>query len=142
MGLGLVGKLTVMFGADMKGFNRSMKNAEKSLNKTARNFKRIGSSLTTNVTLPVLGLGAASVKLASDLEESVNKVRVSFGDSSKEVDLKDINSVEDVASNMKEVIKEQKVMESEDSEGNAISVDVSKTIEANKELLKHPFYNL
>ena len=65
-----------------------------------------------------------------------------FGDSSKEVDLKDINSVEDVASNMKEVIKEQKVMESEDSEGNAISVDVSKTIEANKELLKHPFYNL
>lgn len=29
-----------------------------------------------------------------------------FGDSSKEVDLKDINSVEDVASNMKEVIEE------------------------------------
>ena len=28
----------------------------------------------------------------------------SFGDSSKEVDLKDINSVDDVASNMKEVI--------------------------------------
>tara|TARA_R100001443_G_scaffold2763_7_gene9132 strand:- start:340 stop:525 length:186 start_codon:yes stop_codon:yes gene_type:complete len=28
-----------------------------------------------------------------------------FGDSSKEVDLKDVNSVEDVASNMKEVIK-------------------------------------
>jgi hypothetical protein len=35
-----------------------------------------------------------------------------FGDSSKEVDLKDINSVDDVASNMKEVIKEEK----EDSE--------------------------
>ena len=31
-------------------------------------------------------------------------------------------------------------MESEDSEGNAISVDVSKTIEANKKLLEHPFY--
>ncbi len=29
-----------------------------------------------------------------------------FGDSSKEVDLKDINSVEDVASNMKEVINQ------------------------------------
>ena len=86
MGLGLVGKLTVMFGADMKGFNRSMKNAEKSLNKTARNFKKIGSSLTTNVTLPVLGLGAASVKLGSDLEESMIKVRVSFGDSSKVIE--------------------------------------------------------
>ena len=31
-----------------------------------------------------------------------------FGDSSKEVDLKDINSVEVVASNMKEVIKKEK----------------------------------
>ena len=30
-----------------------------------------------------------------------------FGDSSKEVNLKDINSVEDVASNMKEVMKEE-----------------------------------
>ena len=30
-----------------------------------------------------------------------------FGDTSKEVDLKDINSVDDVASNMKEVMKEE-----------------------------------
>ena len=28
-----------------------------------------------------------------------------------------------------------------DSEGNSISVDVSKTLESNKELLEHPFYN-
>ena len=32
----------------------------------------------------------------------------SFGDSSKEVDLKDINSVDDVTSNMKEVIETKK----------------------------------
>jgi len=32
----------------------------------------------------------------------------SFGDTSKEVKLEDINSVQDVASNMKEVIKEEK----------------------------------
>ena len=31
-----------------------------------------------------------------------------FGDSSKTVDLKDVNSVDDVASNMKEVIEENK----------------------------------
>ncbi len=30
-----------------------------------------------------------------------------FGDSSKEVDLKDVNSVDDVASNMKEVITKE-----------------------------------
>lgn len=31
-----------------------------------------------------------------------------FGDTSKEVDLKDVNSPEDLASNMKEVITEEK----------------------------------
>ena len=66
------------------------------------------------------------------------------GDSSKEVSLNDVNSVEDVASNMKEVIEADKnntYLESEDSEGNSISVDVSKTLESNKGLLEHPFYN-
>ena len=57
------------------------------------------------------------------------------GDSSKEVNLKDINSVEDVASNMKEVMNNN-YMECEDSEGNEISMDVAKTIEANKGLLE------
>ena len=33
----------------------------------------------------------------------------SFGDSSKEVDLKDINSVDDVASNMKEVMTDEQL---------------------------------
>ena len=37
-----------------------------------------------------------------------------FGDTSKEVDLKDINSVEDVASNMKEVIKTESKKDSND----------------------------
>ena len=39
-----------------------------------------------------------------------------FGDSSKEVDLKDINSVDDVASNMKEVIKTEKKLTDEQIE--------------------------
>ena len=59
------------------------------------------------------------------------------GDSSKEVSLNDVNSVKDVASNMKEVIetdKNETYLESEDSEGNSISVDISKTIKANKAL--------
>ena len=37
-----------------------------------------------------------------------------FGDTSKEVDLKDINSVDDVASNMKEVIKIDKMKAEKD----------------------------
>ena len=85
MGLGLVGKLTVMFGADFKGFDKSMKNAQKKLGRWSRDANRIGNQLTTNLTLPIVALGAGAVKLASDFEESLNKVNVSFGESSKEV---------------------------------------------------------
>ena len=86
MGLGLAGKLTVMFGADMKGFDRSMKKAEKNLGKWSRNMKRIGSSMTMNLTLPIVAVGGAAVKMASDFNESLNKTRVAFGKSSKHVE--------------------------------------------------------
>ena len=86
MGLGLVGKLTVMFGADFKGFDKAMKTQQKKLAKWSRDTNRLGNTLTRNLTLPILALGAGAVKLASDFEESLNKVRVSFGDSSKEVE--------------------------------------------------------
>ena len=80
MGIGAIGKLTVMFGADMKGFDRAMGKAEKRLNKWGRQMNRVGSSLTRNLTLPIVGLGAVAVKMAAHNEESLNKVRVSFGD--------------------------------------------------------------
>jgi len=85
MALGLVGKLTVMFGADFKGFDKAVKNATKKLDRFSRNANRLGNQLSTNLTLPILAVGAGAVKLASDFEESLNKVNVSFGQSSKEV---------------------------------------------------------
>tara|TARA_R100001480_G_scaffold2929_2_gene8095 strand:+ start:317 stop:2173 length:1857 start_codon:yes stop_codon:yes gene_type:complete len=85
MALGLVGKLTVMFGADFKGFDKSIRNATNKLDKFSKKAGRIGSQMTTNLSLPILALGAGAVKLASDFEESLNKVNVSFGESSKEV---------------------------------------------------------
>ena len=44
-----------------------------------------GKTLTKGVTLPILGAIGASVMLASDLEESMNKVDVAFGKSSGDV---------------------------------------------------------
>ena len=44
-----------------------------------------GKTLTTAITLPIVGAGIASVKLASDLQESTNKVDVAFGSSSGKV---------------------------------------------------------
>ena len=81
-----VGFLTVAFGADLRGFDKAMKKATRDIKKFGTNMKNVGKDLTRNITLPVIALGGASVKLASDFNESLNKVQVSFGDSSKSVE--------------------------------------------------------
>ncbi len=48
-------------------------------------ISKVGSSLTTKFTLPIAAAGTASFKLASDLNESVNKVDVSFGKNAKNI---------------------------------------------------------
>ena len=81
-----VGFLTVAFGADLRGFDKAMRKATRDIKKFGTNMKNVGQDLTRNITLPVIALGGASVKLASDFNESLNKVQVSFGDSSKSVE--------------------------------------------------------
>ena len=80
-----VGLLTIAFGADLRGFDRAMKNASKKITRFGNQMKNVGRNLTMSVTLPILGLAAASIKLASDTQESLNKVDVAFGDSGKKV---------------------------------------------------------
>jgi len=55
MGLGAVGKLTVMFGSDMKGLNRGMKKAQ-------RNLSNFSKTMTRNLVLPMVAFAGASIK--------------------------------------------------------------------------------
>ncbi len=73
-----VGFLTVAFGADLRGFDRAMKKANRSIRKFGTNMQAIGSNLTRNITLPVLAIGGASIKMASDLEETRSKFKTVF----------------------------------------------------------------
>ena len=81
-----VGLLTIAFGADLRGFDRAMKKASFKISKFGKSMSNVGRNLTAGVTVPILGVAAASVKLASDTEESLNKVRVAFGDSASDVE--------------------------------------------------------
>tara|TARA_R110002050_G_scaffold73968_3_gene158919 strand:- start:1537 stop:3291 length:1755 start_codon:yes stop_codon:yes gene_type:complete len=81
-----VGLLTIAFGADLRGFDKAMKKAQRSIKKFGASMQRTGQNLTRNLTVPLVGLGIAAVKMASDYEESLNKVKVSFGDTSKSVE--------------------------------------------------------
>tara|TARA_R100000664_G_scaffold31914_1_gene46081 strand:+ start:6718 stop:8874 length:2157 start_codon:yes stop_codon:yes gene_type:complete len=81
-----VGLLTIAFGADLRGFDRAMKKASFKISKFGKSMSNIGRNLTAGITVPILGVAGASVKLASDTEESLNKVRVAFGDSASDVE--------------------------------------------------------
>lgn len=82
------------------GFTKPMQGAIGSLEKHARQYKRmgkeiestgksiskVGSSLTKAVTVPVVGLGAAAVKTAAEFEAGMSKVQSISGASGKDLD--------------------------------------------------------
>lgn len=70
-------KLMVQLGLDDQ-FSSKM-------NSVAGNLTKVGAGLTAAVTLPLAAIGIASVKMASDLNENINKVNVVFGESATAV---------------------------------------------------------
>jgi len=77
-----LGNLIWRIKGDSSDYDKKIKTTSDKLNKFGDRAKKVGKSLTTFVTAPLVGLGVAGVKAASDLEESLNAVNVVFGDSS------------------------------------------------------------
>tara|TARA_R100001530_G_scaffold56084_2_gene41033 strand:- start:1501 stop:4056 length:2556 start_codon:yes stop_codon:yes gene_type:complete len=74
-----VGLLTFNFGANLGGFDRAMKKAQKKLRQFGKSVERTGKSLSTNLTLPIVALGAVSLKTFADFEQSMLKVKAISG---------------------------------------------------------------
>jgi hypothetical protein len=74
---------------NITGDSSKLKNALSSASSKLSNFgskmQSVGKSLSTRLTLPLAVAGGASVKFASDFQESMNKVDVAFGESKQEV---------------------------------------------------------
>lgn len=66
--MGKLGDLVVRIGADTRDLNRQLGRVQQNMRSMTRNFTALGQSMTTSVTLPIVGLGAAAVKSAADLE--------------------------------------------------------------------------
>jgi hypothetical protein len=77
--------INVKFTADLRGFSTEMQNSIRKINQYGRELQSVGNGLSLYLTTPLLAAGAASVKFASDYQESLNKVDVAFGDSSAAV---------------------------------------------------------
>jgi hypothetical protein len=74
-----IGLLNIVFGADLRGFERAMKKAQRSIKKFGSSMKRTGANLSRNLTLPIIGLGAIALKTFADFEQSMLKVKAVSG---------------------------------------------------------------
>ena len=63
-----LGDLVVNIGANTKQLDKSLGKVRRQMKSFGRNFKALGRDLTRSVTLPLVALGAAAIKSASDLE--------------------------------------------------------------------------
>lgn len=77
--------INIRFAVDLKEFSTEMQNSLRTIDKVGQKFQAVGRNMSAYVTLPILAAGAAAVKFASDYNESLNKVDVSFKASSTEV---------------------------------------------------------
>ena len=69
-----IGFLNFKFGADLGGFEKAMNKAQKKLKKFGKSVEKTGKNLTTSLTLPIIGLGVASIKAFDEQEKAIAQV--------------------------------------------------------------------
>lgn len=72
--------------SDLKVFGDKSAAAEQKLNGLSSAFKTTGGLLSKNVTLPIVGVGAAAVKTATDFEAGMSEVKAISGATGSEFD--------------------------------------------------------
>lgn len=78
-------KLRVILEAKSDKLVKALEKSSNKLKQFGADASRIGKGLSVGLTLPIAAAGVAAIKLASDFEESLNKVDVSFKKSSASV---------------------------------------------------------
>ncbi|GGD85863.1 phage tail tape measure protein [Planktosalinus lacus] len=72
--------ISIRFRADLKQFRTEMEHAQFQVKKFGKKMTSVGKGLSVGITLPVVALGAAAVKSASDAEETSSKFNTVFKD--------------------------------------------------------------
>ena len=74
--------LRILVSADVKQLNAGLNTASSNLKSFGNKLTGIGKNLSTKLSLPLAFAGGMAIKMASDFNESLNKVDVAFGRSS------------------------------------------------------------
>lgn len=80
-----LGRAVLELTTDETSLKSGISKAEKSAEALQKKFDKIGKNLTKFVTLPILALGAAAIKTASDAEEIENKFGAVFKHTAQDV---------------------------------------------------------
>jgi hypothetical protein len=72
--------VNLKFGLNLKDFDSKLSQVNKSLDKAGKKMVSIGKGLSLGLTLPIIAMGVASVKAASDAEETFSKFDTVFRD--------------------------------------------------------------
>jgi hypothetical protein len=71
--------LLVKISADASEFNAALKQSHSKLQEVGRTFQTIGAGLSAAVSLPMMAVGTAAIKMAMEATESENLFEVSMG---------------------------------------------------------------
>jgi hypothetical protein len=80
-----VGSIHYDLKLETKQFDTAVASISRKLEDVGSKMKNVGKNMTAFVTLPILGGMASAVKSASNLQETMNVVNVTFKDSGKKV---------------------------------------------------------
>ncbi len=69
-----IARMNVLLGLDSSDFDRGVNKAKQSTESLAKNMQKVGGAMTGAITLPILGVAAASVKLSNDLNKSMANI--------------------------------------------------------------------
>ncbi len=67
------------FARNMDRVRKQIKAVGEQMNATGRKIRNVGKDLTIGVTTPIVGIGAGVLKVASDFEAAMNRVRAALG---------------------------------------------------------------
>jgi len=81
-----IAKLFVVIGAKVDDFNKATQNVSKKIQGFGKSLQSVGKDLTTGITLPIVAVGTAAMKMGMDFEESMSKVVGLVGVAQDQVD--------------------------------------------------------
>ena len=82
---GGLASINIRFRANLSEYSTEMQNILRTTENVGAKMQGIGSKLSLALTAPILAAGGIATKYASDVQESMNKVDVAFGQSANQV---------------------------------------------------------